>query len=394
MRDRRLLTLYLFYTVNFIAMGMTTFAPKFYGEIGLSDTRIGIISASMAAVALFAQPVWGALADRANYMRSVLAAALLVSGGLCFLVLPAMHSFLLLLAVLTLYNTFSLPAYPLSNAIAIEYTSRNGQSYGPVRMMGTVGYQAGILLTGLILSRSLMGLYPCIGITLFLAALCAILLPPVRGYQHSREKVSFAVLFRDRKMLLIFSVAFIANIAHQFNLTFFSRHLGDLGFNNTLTGLISTLSVILEIPFLLFGDRIMKRLPFWTWLMVGLIMESGRFLLMCFVRTPALIIAAQMLSISHLACFEFIPFVYLGKVTDKTLLGSVQSIYQMITFGAARIAASLIGGILSDHAGIPAVYGLCGMLLVISAAVFRAPLKKLALAESIGFSPSGESDCN
>ena len=229
MRDRRLLTLYLFYTVNFIAMGMTTFAPKFYGEIGLSDTRIGIISASMAAVALFAQPVWGALADRANYMRSVLAAALLVSGGLCFLVLPAMHSFLLLLAVLTLYNTFSLPAYPLSNAIAIEYTSRNGQSYGPVRMMGTVGYQAGILLTGLILSRSLMGLYPCIGITLFLAALCAILLPPVRGYQHSREKVSFAVLFRDRKMLLIFSVAFIANIAHQFNLTFFSRHLGDLG---------------------------------------------------------------------------------------------------------------------------------------------------------------------
>ena len=101
-----------------------------------------------------------------------------------------------------------------------------------------------------------------------------------------------------------------------------------------------------------------------------------------------------MLSISHLACFEFIPFVYLGKVTDKTLLGSVQSIYQMITFGAARIAASLIGGILSDHAGIPAVYGLCGMLLVISAAVFRAPLKKLALAESIGFSPSGESDCN
>ncbi|MBP3877911.1 MAG: hypothetical protein J6E44_08150 [Lachnospiraceae bacterium] len=59
MRDRRLLTLYLFYTVNFIAMGITTFAPKFYGEIGLSDTRIGIISASMAAVALFAQPVWG-----------------------------------------------------------------------------------------------------------------------------------------------------------------------------------------------------------------------------------------------------------------------------------------------------------------------------------------------
>ena len=115
-------------------------------------------------------------------MRSVLAAALLVSGGLCFLVLPAMHSFLLLLAVLTLYNTFSLPAYPLSNAIAIEYTSRNGQSYGPVRMMGTIGYQAGIPAV-----YGLCGMLLVISAAVFRAPLKKLALAESIGFSPSGE---------------------------------------------------------------------------------------------------------------------------------------------------------------------------------------------------------------
>ena len=47
-KDKQLYALYLFYGMNFIATGMTTFALKFYGEIGLSDGQIGMISAAMA----------------------------------------------------------------------------------------------------------------------------------------------------------------------------------------------------------------------------------------------------------------------------------------------------------------------------------------------------------
>lgn len=380
-RDRKLFTLYLFYGLNFIAMGMSTFAPKFYGDIGLSDGNIGVISSVLALVGLFAQPVWGMLADRSRYKRTVIAVALVCAGGMCFLVLPASASFVPLLAVLLLENTFFLPAIPVGNAICIEYTSEHGHNFGPVRMMGTVGYQVGILATGFVLTRSLRGLYPAMGAMLLVTAASAMLLPKVRGHQHSSERVSYASFFRDRQLLLLFAVTFLANIGHQFNLAFFSKHLGDLGLGNTVTGIINTLSVILEIPFLLVADRITKRLSIWNWMIIGLLIGTVRFALLSVLRSPVAIVLAQMLSISHLACFEFIPFMYLGRVTRRELQASAQSLYQMISFGIARIVGALLGGFIADATGIPFVYALWGGLMLATAIAFCRPMRRLARAE-------------
>ena len=382
-KDRRLYALYLFYAVNFMATGMTTFAAKFYGEIGLTDGRIGLIAAVTALVALFAQPAWGVLADRARAMRSVLAAALALAGLMCFLVLPASTRFLPLLLVLTLYSTFTLPSMPVGNAIAIEYTAAHGHSFGPVRMMGTLGYQAAILVTGFALADSLKGLYPAMGVMLLLAAGTAMLLPKVqKGTPQKRADIR--VFFRDRTLRLLFAVAFLANIGHQFNLTFFSKHLGDLGMSNTVTGFITAFSLLLEIPFLLIGDRLMKRFSIWTWMTIGLALGAIRYALMTVVRAPVLIVLAQTLSIAQLSCFEFFPQIYLGRVTRKDLLASVQSVYTMITFGIARIAASLIGGAIADAAGIPFMYGLCAGIMAVTAVAFFAPMRRRAAAERQG----------
>lgn len=380
-KDKKLFTLYLFYAVNFIAMGMSTFAPKFYGEIGLTDGRIGLISSVMALVAMFIQPVWGMLADRARYKRSVLSAALALAGCACFLVLPASARFWALLAVLTLQNTFNLPAVPVGNTISMEYAAAHGHSFGPVRMMGTVGYQVGILITGLLLTRSLRGLYPAMGLTLLLAAGTALLLPKVQGHQHHREKVPLTVFLRDREMLLLLGVVFLANIGHQFNLTFFSKHLGDLGIGNTVTGLITMLSVALEIPFLLIGDRLIRRASVWRWLTVGLVLGAVRFALLSVLRAPVWIVLAQSLSISHLACFEFFPMVHLSRVAGEELQASAQSVLQMISFGVARIVASLGGGLIADATGIPAVYAICGGVMLATAVVFYIPMRNRARSD-------------
>ena len=380
-KDRRLVALYLFYAVNFMATGMTTFAAKFYGEIGLTDGRIGLIAAVMALVALFAQPAWGMLADRARAMRSVLAAALCMAGLMCFMVLPASGRFIPLLIVLTLYNAFTLPAMPVGNAIAIEYTTAHGHSFGPVRMMGTLGYQAAILVTGFLLANSLRGLYPAMGVMLLLAAGSALLLPKVQKSASTGQRADIRVFFRDRKLLLMFAVAFLANIGHQFNLTFFSKHLGDLGMSNTVTGFITAFSLLLEIPFLLIADKLMKRFSIWTWMTIGLVLGAIRYALMTVVRAPALIVLAQMLSIAQLSCFEFFPQIYLGRVTRKDLLASVQSVYSVITFGIARIAASLIGGAVADAAGIPFMYGLCAGIMAATAAAFYVPMRRQARAD-------------
>ena len=380
-KDRWMISLYLFHAIYFISLGMTTFVSKFYGEIGLTDGQIGLISAMMAFVALFLQPIWGTSADRARYKRNVSAAALAVAGGLCFLVMPATSNFIWLILVLTLYNAFLLPVMPVGTAISIEYTSKHGHAYGPVRMLGTIGYQAGILATGFILTKSLRGLYPAIGAVLFLSAGFALMLPSVRGYQHQQQKTPLFQLFRDRKIRLLMAVVFVASIGHQFNMAFFTKHLGDLGLDNTVTGYISMLSVILEIPFLLFGDRLMKRMSVWKWMLIGLLIGGARFALLAAVRTPGMLILAQSLSISHLACFEFVPMVHLGKTVRAELQAGSQSMLQMFSFGIARIVGSLAGGMIADSTGIPFVYGICAALMTGSAVLFYFPLRNFTSAE-------------
>ena len=373
-KDRKLYTLYFFFLCNFVAMGMTTYAGKYYGEIGLTDGQIGLIAAVLALVGLFAQPAWGIWADRAKAMRSILFVALLGAGLLCFLVPLAASGFVPLLLVLTLYNTFFLPTVPVSNALAIEYTRLQGRGFGPVRMMGTIGYQVGILGTGFLLAGSLSGLYPAMGVVMVFTAGIALFLPRVQATPEAKADLS--VFFKDRDLLLLFALAFLANIGHQFNLTFFTKHLGDLGMSNAVTGMISALSPMLEVPFLFFGDRIMKRFSIWTWMRIGLVVGALRFGLLALVKAPALIILVQLLSIAHFSCFEFFPYIYLGSVTRKDLLASAQSVYQMITFGIARIVASLLGGAISDAAGIPFVYGLCAGIMAVAVLAFYRPMRE------------------
>jgi PPP family 3-phenylpropionic acid transporter len=263
----------------------------------------------------------------------------------------------------------------------MEYTAAHGHSFGPVRMMGTIGYQLGILATGFLLVGSLRRLYPAMGLMLLLAAGTALLLPGVRGHQHAREKVSPAAFLQSRDLLLLLAVVFLASIGHQFNLTFFSKHLGDLGLDNAVTGIITMLSVTLEIPFLMFGDRLMKRLSIWRWMTLGLLIGAVRFALLSVVRSPAAIVLAQSLSIAHLSCFEFFPMVYLSRTVRKELLASSQSVLQMTSFGIARIVGSLAGGLVADATGIPAVYGICGAVMLAAAALFYIPMRTRALAE-------------
>ena len=230
----------------------------------------------------------------------------------------------------------------------------------------------------MVLAGSLKGMYPVLGGMMLASACVALLLPPVRGYQRDQKRMSFTIFFKDPSLVLLFSVVFLGQMVGQFSITFFSKHLGDLGASNALTGLISTLSVSLEIPFLLFADKLMEKLPVWKWMWIGLVGSAVRFLLLSVVRAPALIVIAQLFSVFQLSCFEFFPYVYLGRIAQKEMLSTVQATYQMIAFGVSRIMGSLVGGFIADAAGIPVVFAINGCIMLVAAIALYAPLHRQA----------------
>jgi len=373
---RYLFSLYLFFFTLFIGNGYTMYASKYLGEMGLTNTQIGLTTAVPAFVAIFAQPLWGVIADRSAKKRTTVAAGLLLAALFALLAHLSAGRFLPLLAALTLVYTMTLPASPVSNAIAIEYTQATGTAYGPIRLAGTAGYQLSILAAGFLLSESLTGFYAIYAVILLCGTASAALMPPARGYQHGGSKVPLTVLLRNRRLVIMLGLVFLAQVVAQFFNAFFTKYLGDLGISNGVTGVITTLTVVLEIPFLFFGDRLFKRMSIFKWMWLGLLVNGLRFVALSFARAPMLILLTQLPSVALFACFEFFPALWIGQQVSHEVSSSAQSVLQMTSFGLARIVGASAGGAMAEMLGIGPVFRLGGAMLLAAALITFIPLCK------------------
>lgn len=376
MKDRRYLyALYLFFVISFASNSMPMYVSRYLGVIGLDNGQIGLIAAVPALAAIFAQPVWGVLADRSPKKKYTIVIGLALAAACAFAAHACGNQFVPLLVMMSLLNVMMLPSSPVSTAIAIEHTSQMGASYSPVRMAGTIGYQLCILFSGFLFDEKLSGFMIVYGVVLLASAACAMLLPNTRGHQYGGKKVSPAVLLRDKQTVTAFAMAFLVQVAAQFFNAFFTKHLGDLGIDNGTTGLITTLVVILEIPFLLFlGDKIYNRLPILKWMWLGMLINGVRFVALSYASSPWIILLTQLPAVALFACIEFFPVLYLSRSVDKEVLSTAQSMLTMVSFGLAKIVGTSVGGFLAESMSLGQVFRLNGWMLVVAAAALYIPL--------------------
>ena len=389
----RLCILYAYYAIYFMSMGPTAnFAAIFYEEIGLNNTQIGLLTSLPVLLGMLALPVFGILSDNARRRRNVIALVLALCAGFSFLY-DLTDRFALLMVICTGTALFSQPVLPLSSSLSMEYTSSVGRSFGPIRMAGSVGFQVSALLAGVVFTTSMRGLYRMIGVFQLLAAGLALLLPPIAGHQRERGvRVSPVTLLRDRRVLLLLLMVFPGTIMSMFYQSFFTKHFASCGASNAMVGLMSVLSVGLELPFLLFSGRLYRKLTVWQWLLLGMAVNAVRWIGVALTQNVMALLALQLLGVSVLACFEYFPALYLSERVAPELLSSAQTTLNFVSFGIARVVGCLLGGALGDVIGVSAVFGLGGLMLAIGLVAFFAPARRMSALDrqTSGTTPAAE----
>ena len=369
--------MYAFYILFFVYLGTSSFQSRYLSEIGMTDTEIGLISSIPAIAGLMAQPIWGTLSDRVKYKRTVL---IIGSGmaGLAMFITGFLSNFLPVLIGMTVITVSLITITPTANSIALEYSPT---LLGPLRMTGTMGYQIGAIALGFILTNSLRGLMQIMGLIVFVCALIAWFQPPIKGHQHGREKVSYIAVFKDKKILFLLITLLICTTTTQYYNTFFVKMLGDLGFNNATTGVITFISIFFEIPFLFFSHKIYKKATLWTWILIGMAINAVRFACLGFAETLPLILLINIPTVSVMGCFEFFPALYLNDAVNEKLRGSVQSALSLSFAGGAKLLGSLLGGFLGDTYGLQTGFVCCGCILAVTFIVLFIPCRRLAKSE-------------
>lgn len=360
----------------------STFMPVYLNHIGYGQTAIGTLLALGPFIAIIAQPIWGIAGDRAKTKNAVLQ-VLLLGSAITVMLYPLSRNFYYILAVMAAFTFFQTSTGPMSDAITLEYLDKTRWTFGPIRMSGTIGYAVMSIIAGIIAKRYINGIF-----VLYFMIMLAVLgvslgLPKVKGHQFRGPKVPIWRLFKDRELMLLMAFNLVIQITLGFYYTFFPIYFKEMGGDSALLGWAMFISSVSEIPFLLFADKILKKIGTRYTLLGSAAVAAVRWLILHFVSNPFIVLPLQALHGLIFIVFSFSLATYINQEVPKELRASGQTLNGLIGLGIARIIGSILGGVLSDMVGIRQVFLYDSLLAFAAVIAFGSIFIKKAAQKAV-----------
>ncbi|MDD6883717.1 MAG: MFS transporter [Eubacteriales bacterium] len=355
-----------YYVTNSVFQG---FMSLYYTARGFSAGQIGVIYACIALVSLIAQPIWGITADRSNSKNNVLR-LLAACAMLSMLAYLLAKSFLPLLMLACLFSVFYTSIQPMGDSIILEALYKGGRKpFGPIRLMACLSFAVASMLFGRIITQGheTRAIY-CT------AALCGGMffatwvLPRTPGMQAvGGRRMSFSTLLKNRELMLLMLFAMLLQITMGYFYTFFSPHFVSLpGGTSALLGWCYFLSAVSETPFLLNSDRLFRRFGAGKLMCVSALMLSLRWIIVASCDNALVVMLSQLLHSMGFIVITVTSSLYIDRTVPPELKASGQMLLAVVSFGVARVAGNLGGGLLADWMGRQNVFYLCAILCGIS----------------------------
>ena len=360
----------------FYMMGLGIFFPYYSlylrQELGLSGTQVGLVMAMLPLVGLLTQPLWGGLADRTGSRRLVLAlvASGVALGNLWLGFLDDFQTALLGTAALAIFSTVVLP---MATAVTLAGVAHLGpNAFGPVRMFGTLGFLASVILFPLFLADSsrldlgflawdgLAQMFPATALFTFLAALTALALPSLPALTIRSEKGDFQRLIRHPPAVRLILLVLASHICLQGPINLFPLYIADRGGDVSSIGKMWIFMLLLEIPLIGFSGQTLRRLGPRGLLTMGLLAEGIRWTTCALTNDLTVIRVVQLLHGVGVAGIIIGAPLYLEMAVPARLRATGQSLISTAGFGAGAIVSITAAGWLFDRFGPDMPFGLAG----------------------------------
>ncbi len=149
----RLDTLRVYYLASFAALGtQAPYFPRWLEAHGVEGLSMGLVAGLVPAMGVLGPPSVGLLADalgvRGSLLRVACFGAYLSMGALALGAALGRLSFGAIFALVLLFGAFRSPMVVLADVIALERARAAGTDYGKLRLWGSVGFLAAVLVVG------------------------------------------------------------------------------------------------------------------------------------------------------------------------------------------------------------------------------------------------------
>ena len=358
---------FFFYFFYFAAIStLFPYLVLYYGELSLTGSQIGFLTAISPLVVLFSAPLLTGIADSSHRHRLVLALSL--SGVmLIVLVLSAVSTFALLLFLILLFAFFMSPVNPLADSATMFMLGDRKDLYGRVRLGGTIGFGIASLIAGMVIQRAgLNSSFFMFAFLIFITLLFGLKLKfPEIDKKVSVSKGIKSLLARPR-WVWFFALVFIGGLSLAIVNTYLFLYLDELGASKTLMGFSMVVATISEIPLLFFSNRLIRRFGSLGLLVLALFVAGLRLLLFSAVHLPIGIVAIQCLQGLTFPIVWVAGVAYANEHAPVGLNATAQGLFGSMLMGFGAAAGNFLGGILIDAYDTRTMFFTMGLITLVS----------------------------
>ncbi|MFO7584328.1 MAG: MFS transporter [Anaerolineales bacterium] len=350
------------------------FINLFYVDMGLNGKQIGTLSAASALVGLVLAPVLVSEIKKRPKPERYLQWALAL-GALAYLLIGMQTSFWPILLIVFVQAMVMAGLVPVSDTMAVSIANSSGVGYGSVRVWSSVGWIVSVLAAGWLIER--LGFAAGFGGVAFgFLTACIVVFfirprhfsgepanhEPGQPEQTEQPKSSLRTTLRrvwSDPILLAFAIALVfIGFLNNGVLQFENVYLAELGASKSLISVAGILSAVVELPFMIWADKIMRRVSAPRLMLLAfVIILFQRLLVLLFPSIESIMIARFIGGTS----FSFYTVAFIGLIASRTQpneTGTVLALYTITIAGLVSMLAAPVSGAIFDAVGARWLYAL------------------------------------
>lgn len=365
MKINKMLVFKLFY-FSFIG-GLGAFMPYFnvwLEKQGLVGSQIGQVSSLGLVLTVVVMPLWGMITDKTKKHKEVMILSLILTLGAIFVFSRQTQYIPILLCALFL-NFARCGIMPMADSQVVSYTAANGENYGSVRGMGSLGYALMSMLVGFVaekmdLTAPLFGIY---GALMTLSLFLAILFPKTEAKETEEKKDKFnlnavkELVMNKNFLFILLTLSITTSLIDSAHLYSGNHLLGKLGASSSIMSWMTLVTVIPEVIFLSQAGKFLEKWGYKKFYMVMSFTVFLRLLVYAIAPNPYLFLAISIVHCIHVACHTVGNLNYIKQSVNPAVLTTAITI--MNTFvSLSQAAYSYIFGIVYEKLGSNMIFGI------------------------------------
>ena len=367
------------YVIVFFASNsaLMPFLGFWFSEQGLSNQQIGFLSSLGPLIGLLAQPLWGMLSDKYGIQKLILFVCILITPLIAFGYLWGGSVIMPLVLTSLVYSFFYCAVMPLSDSLVAAHARLYGQSYGSIRVLGSISFGFVIIIIGFIYNR--FGLHWMFTANLIMMLLVAGALLGVRsdGERPAVYKGSLFAgalqLLKQRSFMFFLLLVVLMSMGSNFHKVFFPVFVAQLGGDvSGRIGVLNAVSSLGEIPLFMLSGYLIRKFGYFTILAVVAIGGVFRWGLLTFEPSYAAMIVSQAFHGVTFALFMAAGVTFVYHISPDGLKNTGQTLFAVVNMNITNVIASNGGGWILDHSSFAVLFRVGAVCSLVAALCFIA----------------------